>query len=177
MIKYLAILLLLPSIAYGQTSNGGVDNTWKTYEQNEYSVQYPSDWELDVSGQMQSIFILFSPLESEEDRFRENVNLITQDLTGQSIDLDRYTEISEEQVRTLLPNSSIVESRRVKKGAHEFHKLVYTREQGEMELVFEQYYGIWKDKAYVLTLTTTKTSTGQSKETGEKILDSFLLKK
>ena len=177
MIKYLAILLLLPSIAYGQTSNGGVDNTWKKYEQNEYSVQYPSDWELDVSGQLQSTFILISPLESGEDNFRENVNLVIQDLAGQAIDLNRYTEISEEQVRTLLPNSSIMESKRVKDRTHEYHKLVYTGEQGGRELVFEQYYSVWKDKAYVITLTTTKTSTGQYKETGAKILDSFLLKK
>lgn len=176
MIKYLTVLLFLPIIAHGQTNNGKNDS-WKKYEKNEYSVQYPSDWKLDVSGQMQSSFIIISPLESTEDSFGENVNLIIQDLAGKNIDLNLYTEISEEQVRTLLPNSSIVESKRVKDGTHEYHKLIYTGEQGGRELVFEQYYNIWEDKAYVLTLTTTKSTATQYKETGEKILNSFLLKK
>ncbi|MBK7681894.1 MAG: hypothetical protein IPJ26_05200 [Bacteroidetes bacterium] len=39
---------------------------------------------------MGTSFIIFSPLENDEDKFKENVNLLMQDLTGQNIDLDKY---------------------------------------------------------------------------------------
>lgn len=185
MTKILTILLLITLVACGQTSpekessndnNKGVVG-WKTFKGTNYSVQYPPDWELDQSGQMGTSFVLFSKLENDKDPFKENVNLLVQDLTGHNIDLDKFVEISEGQVKTMITNSTLVESTRMKSSNPEFHKMIYSGDQGIYHLKFEQYFWIINQQAYILTLTCEQTKFSDYKETGEKILNSFLFKK
>ncbi|MBC8172388.1 MAG: hypothetical protein H7X71_00660, partial [Chitinophagales bacterium] len=84
MTKTLTTLFLFSLIACGQTSvkqESDINRTetidgWKTLKEKNYSIQYPSTWELDQSGQMGTSFILFSSLEEKEDQFMENINLI-----------------------------------------------------------------------------------------------------
>ena len=180
--RFLTFFLLLSLIACGQTQESKTINTkliegWKTLSEKNYTIQYPSTWELTQAGQMGTSFVLFSPLEDSKDQFRENINLIIQDLTGMNIDLNKYTEISEGQVKTMITNSSIKETKRIKNGNTEYHKLIYTGDQGVFRLKFEQYYWVQNDKAYVLTLTCEQTTFPNFKEIGEKILDSFLITK
>ena len=182
----LIVLLLFPSlVAFGQTTanqESGKNSQqeiieWKTLDQSKFSIQYPSTWELNQSGQMGTSFIIFSPLENDEDKFKENVNLLMQDLTGQNIDLDKYVEISEGQIKTMLTNSTLIESKRVKKESEEFHKIIYSGDQGIFHLKFEQYYRVIDDKALVLTFTCETDQFFKFVNTGEKILNSFTQKK
>jgi hypothetical protein len=181
----LIVLLLFPSlVAFGQTTanqESGKNSQqeiieWKTLDQSKFSIQYPSTWELNQSGQMGTSFIIFSPLENDEDKFKENVNLLMQDLTGQNIDLDKYVEISEGQIKTMLTNSTLIESTRVKKESEEFHKIIYSGDQGIFHLKFEQYYWVIDDKALVLTFTCETDQFFKFVNTGEKILNSFIQK-
>ena len=148
---------------------------WEIYKEDDFSIQYPKDWELNQSGQMGTSFILFSALENDQDQFRENVNLIVQDLQGRSVDLDAFTELSEGQIKSMMTNCTLYESKRMKKGSSEYHKLVYTAEQGAFNLKFEQYYWVENDKAYVLTLTCEESKFSGCKDIGEKIMHSFSL--
>lgn len=180
MIKILTAIIYFSILPSGQTSINPVhENTmseWKTLAQTNYSIEYPSTWELNKGGQMGTSFILFSPLDSEKDTFKENVNLMVQDLGKENIDLNRYTEISEGQIKTLLTNSDLIESKRIKKSNAEFHKLIYTGDQGIFHLKFEQYYWVIDSKAYVLTFTSEEEKFATYSETGEKILNSFRIK-
>jgi len=101
------IFLTLNLSIYGQTED------WNTIKKDSYSIDYPKDWELNESGQMGTSFILFSPFTSQKDQFIENVNLLVQDLTGYNLDLDGYVEISEGQIKTMITNGKIIESKRV----------------------------------------------------------------
>ena len=180
--KLLSALLCLTFIACGQTpeSNATIKETnpkWKTFDGTGYSIQYPPEWELTQSGQMGTTLILFSTLESSQDQFKENVNLLIQDLTGHNIDLDKFTEISEGQVKTMITNSTIIESKRIKDGSDEYHRIIYTGDQGIYNLKFEQYYWVKNEKAYVLTLTCEEKKFNDYKEVGEGILNSFTFKK
>jgi hypothetical protein len=117
---------------------------WKSINGKAYMIQYPDSFILDTSGQMGSKFIILSKLVSHQDKFRENINLIIQDLTGQNLDLNKYVEISEGQVKTMITNGNIIESKRISTGNPEFHKIIYTGNQGQYHLKFEQYYWIVK---------------------------------
>lgn len=150
---------------------------WKMFSTVDYSIKYPQDWELNTSGVLGAAFFLMSPAEDEQDRFKENVNLIVQDLNGVEIDLDKYVQISEDQVRTAIANSSLLESKRDGKGNDEFHRLVFLGDQGNFHLRFEQYYWIYNKKAYVLTLTCEQKEIAPLNEIGQNILKSFVLKK
>jgi hypothetical protein len=122
-------------------------------------------------------FILFSQLTSKNDQFKENVNLIVQDLTGHNIDLNQYVEISENQIKTMITDGNIISSERVKKDEKEFQRVIYTGKQGIYDLQFEQYYWVENSNAYVLTLTCEITVFTDFKNTGEKILNSFEIRK
>lgn len=178
MLKNIILIQFLSISAFAQTMSQEqqIINDWKKLDQSDYSIFYPSTWELNQSGQMGTSFILFSPLESDKDMFRENINLLTQDLSGLKIDINKYTEISEEQIKTMVTNAILIESKRVKNGKDEFHKIIYSGDQGTYQLQFEQYYWVVNNKAYVLTFTSEKNKFTDYKETGEKILNSFTLK-
>jgi len=179
--KFFGLTLLLISLfACGQTTNKNSQNVnqngWKVLDQKEYTIQYPDNWELNTSGQMGTTFMLLSTKSSEQDQFRENVNLIIQDVSGQNINLDKYVEISEGQIKTMITDGNIIESKRLNFNRFNFHKEIYTGKQGIFNLKIEQYYWVERQKAYILTLTCEVNEFDKYKEPGEKILNSFKLK-
>lgn len=154
-----------------------VQDGWKSLTENNYSINYPGNWELNKSGQMGTSFILFSPPSSEQDQFKENVNLLVQDLTGHNLDLDKYVEISEGQIKTMITDGKIIESKRITTKDWSYQKVIYTGKQGIFNLKFEQYYWVVGDEAFVLTLTCEESQFDNYQVTGEMILNSFNLNK
>ena len=150
-----------------------IPKSWKSLTENNYSLRYPEAWTLDQSQQMGTKFILFSPLSSAEDQFKENVNLIVQDLEAYDLNLDQYVALSEDQVETLIAEGNILSSERMKRDDSEFHKLIYTGKQGDFDLEFEQYFWLENKKAYILTFTAEEDQFEAYQATAEKILDSF----
>jgi hypothetical protein len=169
--KTIIFLFLLSSIF-----NVNAQINWKTIEDKSYSVKYPSDWEVNSSGMMGTSFILFSPLAEAQDNFKENVNLLIQDLSAYDLDLDKYVEISVSQIKTMITNSNVIESKNIKSEFGEYQKMIYTGEQGMFKLKFEQYYWVINNNAYVLTFTSELDKYLNYKETGEAILNSFVIK-
>jgi hypothetical protein len=171
--------LFLCFLSCGQTSQKKdhtiIENGWKSIDENSFSVQYPEKWDMKKSGQMGVCLIFLSKQTSPQDKFRENVNVLIQDLSGKNIDLDKYVEISEEQIKTMITNGKLLESKRLSKNGSEFQKVIYTGEEGIYKLKFEQYYLIKNDKAYVITLTCELDQFDAYKTIGEKILNSFQL--
>ena len=185
MIKFFAAILLFSTIACGQTNNKHETESnkqlpisgWETLDHYDYSIQYPSTWNLNPTEQMGLSFILITALETEDDKFRENINLIIQNLSGQNIDLNKYTQISENQIKTMVTNSNLIESKRIKTATSEYHKIIYSGDQGLFHLQFEQYYWVINEKAYVLTFTSEKAKFEKFAPIGEKIMNSFVVKK
>jgi len=165
------LFFLIPSWLFGQTQGD-----WKTINQSNYSLKYPSTWEPDESEQMGTKLILFSALESSTDTFRKNVNLIIQDLTGYNLDLDGYSKMSEDQIKKIISNSQIIESARTRSNSNPCYKIIYTGDQGGFHLKFEQYYFVISNKAYVLTFTAEQNNFEKFKDTGEGILNTFKIK-
>ncbi|MEY3444369.1 MAG: hypothetical protein RLZZ519_2650, partial [Bacteroidota bacterium] len=126
---------------------------WKTLREDNYSILYPADWSLAPKGESASLFAVLSPQESRKDAFMENVNLVTEDVTNKGVDLDVYVESAEPQIVAAFEDAEILENERIKSGTREYHKMVYKAVQMGFSLVFEQYYFIVGNTAYVLTFT------------------------
>ncbi|WP_107039769.1 hypothetical protein [Brumimicrobium mesophilum] len=156
-------------------SNSIYSQEWKTLDKEGFSIDYPESWVLNEAGTMGTIFILFSPLSDEKDEFRENINLVTEDISAYDIDMDQYIEISTSQLKKYINNGKVIESERIDNGDLTFHKLIFSGEQGQFDLIFEVYTFLLDGTAYVLTFTTEKDQFKEFKEVGEQILDSFLL--
>lgn len=166
--KMLFVLFFLPLILVGQVSR----SEWETFNKPTYSIKYPQSWELNQNQQKGLEFILFTALESEQDKFKENINLVIEDLTGKDIDLKTYSEISESQIKKYFFKAQILENILVKKEL-EYQKIIYTGKQGAFQLKFEQYYFIIDHMAYILTFTSEETKFEMYKEEAEKILNTF----
>ena len=182
-IKIISYLLILSIVACRQTTtqdsgnnNSETNSDWNTFNQSSYLISYPTTWTLSQDGQEETEFTILSPIESDNDIFRENINLVIQDLSGQKINLDKYVKISESQIKAST-NSTLIESKRMKNDSGEYHKVITSADHKAYQLKFEQYYWVVKNKAYVLTFTSEQDKFDDFKETGEKILNSFKLKK
>lgn len=162
--KYLTLTFFLITIfAFSQ------DN-FIEYKKDNFSISYPENWKLDTSGQMNSKFIIFSP-HTEGDAFNENVNLIVQDLTGQNLNLQSYTELSVKQVSSMVPNAKLIESTQI--GSHQ--EIIWSGFVANNNLKFKQIYYVIDSKAYVLTFTAHETTFDDYIKVGGKILNSFQL--
>ena len=76
---FVILLFLAYHVAIAQQEN------WKTLSTETYKIDYPADWTADRSGIMGPAFVLFTNLTDSNDTFRENVNLIIQDLPDTGI--------------------------------------------------------------------------------------------
>jgi hypothetical protein len=154
----------------------GSKEDWKTYSASNYTLQYPNNWELDDSGKLGTKFMLLSPTSSIADTFKENVNLVVEDLKGQKVNLDTYAKITEGQIETMIKNAKVVMSQRLSVGTEQVHKIVFTGRQNGFDLQTMQYYRIANGIAYVLTFSAEEDQFDAYAEVGEQILKSFLLK-
>ena len=171
--KYLYFIILVLSLnSFGQIK----ETSWKTINDNTYSIQYPDNWELNTEKSMGTSFILFTEQTSSEDKFRENINLIIQNLEGYNLNLDDYVAISEEQISKMVTNGIIIDSKRLNTNNTEFQKIIFTGKQGLFQLKFVQYYFVKDEKAYVLTFTCEEIQYEKYSLISDQILESFLFK-
>jgi len=177
--KYLITLLLLVvrAFANGQTSDAR-DTSFESemINRDNYTIRHPKNWTIDTTNLMGADLFIISQKESDSDKFRENVNVMVQDLKGLNIGLEKYVDISKEQIKSLLTNANIIESTRLHRGNYEFYKLIFSGVQGIFTLQTEQYYFLANEKAFVVTLTTEQTKYNSYEKIGEMILQSFELK-
>jgi hypothetical protein len=170
--KRIAFLLLFVCIHISVNAQ----ESWKSLTQDLYSIKYPSSWTSDTSKSLGVDLILYSEQKSAEDNFTENINVLIQDLAGYNMDLDKYTEISKEQIKPMIQTARIIISERVTSGSEPYHRIVYLANQGGYKLKFEQHYYVKNKKAFVLTLTCEKDQFDNYKTIAHKIFKSFQLK-
>jgi hypothetical protein len=178
------LTLIVTFVACGQSSksktktevvSGNFEN-WKSIEETDYSIQYPEIFTLNKPGQMGMDFVLMSEQTSKQDLFRENVNLTIQDLTGQNIDLNKYVEISENQIKTMVTEVNLIESKRLTDKNKELQKVIFTGKQGQFDLKWLQFYWVENNKSYVLTLTCEINQYDNYVSVGENIMNTFKIK-
>ena len=160
-------LLLINSNIQGQ-------DIFKKYETNIFSIEYPENWRLDTTGRMNSSFILFSEIK-KNDLFNENVNLTVQDLTNQGFTMDSYVDLSENQIKNMVKEGKVIKSFFNKE--KNFHTLIWSGNVTGQILKFKQYFFLKNEKVYLLTLTSLPSTYDDYLEVGDKILNSFKLKK
>jgi len=163
------LLLLTFSYSFAQ---GNLD-TWDHLKKEKFQIKYPPSWEINEAGMMGTSLILLSPISNAEDTFRENVNLIVQDLSAYPLTLVEYTELSISQIKTMIQNGALISSNRIEGRMNQFQKVMYTGKQGLFDLKFLQYYFIHEQSAYVLTFTAEIDKFDKYETIGAQILDSF----
>ncbi len=173
-----AIIVTAFSCVQCRGSNGGTTpEDWTTFDKDGYSIQYPENLTMQYPGIMGASFMLFFPLESETDDFRENINLMIEDVTGIDISFDQYVELTLSNMKALLSEYNIIENERFEKDGLSFHRVIGTFSQGLLKVKSEMCCTIAGDKAYVLTFSTEQETYDDYKDVGKQIMDSFKITK
>ncbi len=151
-------------------------SNWETFNGDEYTINYPENWDINDSGYMGTDFIIISPLTGQFDDFRENINLIKIETQGNYSSLKQFVEINISSILALMNNSKIVESVQLDKNKQPYHKLIYTFPDNALNLTVLQYYWLIDDIGYILSFTSKEETFEEYKIIGYGILDSFKIK-
>lgn len=150
---------------------------WKHYGTRTFSIEYPANWKLNENPQAGVLFNILAPTDTEKDDFRENVNLITQDLSNQPMTLNEFVQLSEKQINAMGNIAILLSSKRIKTDKGEFHKLYYNYKPTPFQLTIEQFIWIKNGKAYILTFTAEMEAYVKYREMSQQILNSFVFSK
>jgi hypothetical protein len=150
--------------------------SWKKFETNAYGIQYPDTLQLDNSRNDGTDFLLLTSQTSANDLFKENINLLVQDLSGKGVDLTKFVIISEQQILEAFGKKGLIESKRLKGTSGEYQRLIFGGKSGNFEAKWLQYYFVKNEKAYILTLTCETKQFENYLAFCEKIMKTFFLK-
>lgn len=171
----LSIIFLF--ILFESFSQSDTSNQVNIFTKGNFSLQYPKSWRIDTSKVMGTEIYIFAPLENAEDKFRENVNVMIQNLSGKGIDLGMYKQITESQIANLATEGKVFESTILKADKGEYYKITYAMTQGIFRLKLTSYCFIKDEKAYLITFGSEFDKYEQYQKIGEEILNSFSLDK
>lgn len=150
---------------------------WATLADAEFSIRYPNSWTLDQTGLFGSNFFLYAPFDTATDVFRENFNLIINDLKEfPGISLAEIAEGARQQILNMVTDVKILEFKEVEEGYDKYYWVEYTGKQGEFNLHWKQHYRLMRNMFYVLTFTAEEEQYIRYTPLANQIFDSFFLK-
>lgn len=146
---------------------------WSTFESEDFLVSYPAQMETDIQSPDAALFIYLEKGNSRS-RFRDNINIIRQDLRGTNIDLNAFVAISEQQLRAA---GKLLESRRLRQQSQEYHQVVFEQAHDGKKYKFLQHYWVIPDQtACILTMTCEADDFDKHQNTGQQIFETFKLR-
>jgi hypothetical protein len=167
------IKLLVVFVFFTRLCAAQIDTSWSTFQSNNYKVSFPKTWRLDTSKAMGTEFYIFSPTEDEKDNFRENCNLIIQNLNDKNITLEKYKTISERQIKTVVAEPKLFYSSIKKTGNTKYYKIAYQMKQGKYKLMVTSLCFINNNLAYLISFTSEVAKYNLYKRNEKEILASF----
>ena len=174
--KRIVILFVVFACLSAVVSAAGSD--FATYENQNYklSFQYPTNWKV-AEGFMGTVVVFLSPLENADDKFSENVNLVTEDLTAYpGMTLEKYMEINLAQLPSFVTDYKLVARENSLVSGTSATALIYTGRQGIFQLKFLQVFIVADNRAYVLTFTAEEAQYKKYEAVARGIINSFMMK-
>lgn len=146
---------------------------WNKVEVGKYVMEYPSDWNQDISGDAGTTFFVHTPLTGEEDSFTDNINLLEQPVAPDQSSLDAYVAMSLENIPVFFTNATIISKEKKKLAKHDAFMIEYKGELNGFELRFIQYIMMIDSKAVMLTYTAQPSDFDYFKEAAIKTMNSL----
>ncbi|MDT7832734.1 PsbP-related protein [Flavobacteriaceae bacterium S356] len=137
-----------------------------------FSVQYPVFFDLDESGEANTIFALKTKKEQNSaSSFIENVNLIEDKTNYKSY--EQYFNNAEKQIENI---AKIIEKKRFVVDGDNCLRLVFQISQESANYTFIQQFYAHKQKYYILTFSSDSVEFDDYSKSIEKVFNSFKLK-
>lgn len=161
--------LLTISVLAQDSTNFEEELIFKT---SEFSISYPISMEIDTNGTDGLELVIYTKLESEQDNFRENINIMVQDLSGSNLEL---IDISGLIFEELSQDGTIIENKIIQLVKYRYHKLLYSSNQNGISVIFLQHNILSDNKFYSLTFSSEEKEFDDLLPIMKKIMLSFEL--
>lgn len=147
-------------------------NSKKLLEREDYSISYKQDYEIEESG-INGVDFYIALSHDKDHNFTNNINLLVQDLSETGLDLKKFVDLTESQIKS---SGQLITSERKNRNGAEYQSIVFEANFGKGDLKFLQYDFVQDNKAYVLTYTATLSTFDQDLSKAQEVMDSFLLR-
>lgn len=138
-----------------------------------FSLKYPVTWSFgeDING---AAAIFYSPKENALDTFRENVNVVVQDLSVKPMDLEEYTKTAIIQMQAVFEtNLQIIDSSPIMVANEPGHQFVFIGKGPDGEIYYLCRWTVVGTSAYVLTYTGKSLGYPKHLAQARRIMKSF----
>lgn len=169
------LLFFFFSLATLSASAQGNIGTFQKISRTKYSLSYPNNWTVDTSKARGADIVIKSPKSDSLDDFRENINIFLQDVSRQNYTLATMGEESEAEIRKVIPDVTIIESKLISTSSQQYYSLKSKGQQGKFALTVLQRVYLKNGTAYVLTFTIKTPDEAAYIPVAQKILNSFTL--
>lgn len=149
---------------------------WKKQSDSLYTIQYPANWEMNYTGQKGLSFVVVSPLENNEDKFRENLSLVIQSMSADDSSLKDFAEDNTFQIVETISNGKIMKNEEKSVNGVTYREVIYSGSQNNMDFINTQRYYFYNDNAFVLTFTCVAPHYDRFKPQIKEIMDSMKFK-
>lgn len=147
-------------------------NSKTLLEREDYSISYEKDYEMSESGKNGIDFYIGLSLDKNQN-FTNNINLLVQDLSETGLDLKKFVDLTESQIKS---SGQLITSERKNRNGAEYQSIVFEANFGKGDLKFLQYDFVQDNKAYILTYTATVGTFEEDLSKAQEVMDSFLLR-
>ncbi len=139
-----------------------------------FSIKYPTSWALS-ENQNGTAVMFTSPLENKLDTFKENFNVVVQDLSQHPTKLDIYTMLSIAQMKVLFKSKLVVvDSSPAYLDGHPAYNFTFIVKEADSEMKFKSIWTVVKDvKAYQVTYGATSSQYDKYLPQIDKMIKSF----
>lgn len=162
-----------------KNNDNGESDDILVYTNEEYGIEctYFNHWEL-KQNYLGTIVMFMSPLENEEDEFRENVNIVVEDLSAQEmeIDLETYSEASIDVLKKTLPDVNVLSNESYSLNDLDANRITFIGTQDIYSIKFMQVHAIKEGKAYVITYSASEDKYDEYMVYMNQILEDFTIK-
>jgi len=142
-----------------------------------FRMSYPPEWTM-IENEAGAAVIFYSKLESDLDIFKENVNIVIQDLSEKPMPLDQYTQMAINQMKVVFKtNLEVLESTDISLGGIPGHKFVFIGKGPDGELKFQSIWAVKGETAFQFTYTSMKQDFDKYIDLVNKMHKSFTITK
>ena len=147
----------------------------KSYKNSEagFSVDYPPDWS--VAENSDGVAVIFkSPPENDYDFFRENVNIVVQELPASIQTIEKYTDQAIKQMKAVFEeNLIILKSEPTFLSGQPAHLFEYLGKGPQSEFQMMHVWTIKGKKAYQINFTSLESKYNLYVDQVKKMIKSF----
>lgn len=163
-----AIIICIPSVA---------KEKWFLLLSKEYSMEYPMSWQPDTLKVQKPIrFIVYAPVESNVDRFRERILLETYTDTSGNTSLATSAKMSERSIRQQFRSVKILRSKAVQQGGNGYWEILFTGKLDSLELCGKQHIHRKGAASFHLSYLSEKGHTALFQSNADRMLSTFTLR-